>query len=98
MVHLVYLVGWDFHSGFLDVTAGVLVCVVLTSFVIYAEYFSIVCIRRQSKGLPKVCLYVMFDAFAFSGIFLKLVRHLVFLVLYSVFPEVIFCDGFSNDV
>ena len=46
----------------------------------------------------KVCLYVMFDAFAFSGIFLKLVRHLVFLVLYSVFPEVIFCDGFSKDV
>ena len=45
LVHLVYLVGWDFHSGFLDVTAGVLVREMLTSFEVHAECFSIVCAR-----------------------------------------------------
>ena len=44
LVHLVYLVGWKFHLGFsccdsvyVIASAGMLVCVVLTSCVIYAK-------------------------------------------------------------
>ena len=79
-----YLVCWKFVLGFLYVRCLRHSWFMLSTFLLFV----------RGGGL-KVCLYVMFDALPFSGIFLKLVRHFVFLVWYCVFLEVIFCDGFA---